>query len=179
MPLRSSCGRRLASPRQRGFTVFELLICLGLVTLTAALAIPMYFERGEVTLEHAALQLCNDLRSTQNRAAYQGTETVLHFDEDGCGYAALDGSAGSKGRRKLRPVARRYTRDGVFEGVRVLSVVLENGGRSVRYQALGNAVDAGEIVLGFRGETRTIRIERGAGQLSIFDSSSGWSDNGL
>ena len=164
---------------RRGFTIFELLVALAILSIVAALAVPAYFDRHEVTLENAATQLARDLRATQNRAAYLGTAAELAFLDDGDGYRILEGTDSPFGSEPREHHLRRYSRDGVFEGVRIERVELGAEQRAVAFDPRGRALHGGRITLGFDGETRTVAIQRGTGLISIADSSSGWRDDGL
>ena len=127
--------RRWNAGRKRsGFTLFELLIVMAVISLVAGMAVPLYFERGEVTLENAAIQMAHDLRSAQNRAAFLGRSTSVEFLPEGAGYELtlvtgepLPGPYGTKRYRRV------YSRDGVFEGVRVLDVELDVPGHAVSF----------------------------------------------
>ena len=59
---------------------------MAVISLVAGMAVPLYFERGEVTLENAAIQMAHDLRSAQNRAAFLGRSTSVEFLPEGAGY---------------------------------------------------------------------------------------------
>lgn len=163
-----------------GFSLLELVIALTLVSIVASLAIPFYFERSVITLENAAVQLCRDLRAAQNRAAYLGITATVEFREDGTGYEVLgEGRTPLPGPHGSPEFVREYTRDGVFEGVRILDLELNSDQRRIRYGPQGTAVEGGTITIEFQGDTRTVSVRRGNGLLAILDSSSGWLDDGL
>lgn len=163
-----------------GFTLLELLIALLVLAGVAALAIPAWFDRHEVTLEKATQLLARDLRGSQNQAAWLDCPLAVVFDDDGGGWrvhkfdplvpAPLD--QGEQVRR------RRLIDDAVFEGVRIDSVETTPE-RALRYDRFGQALDRGRITLSFDGDRRTLRVEQGSGRLSILDSTSQWSDPGL
>jgi prepilin-type N-terminal cleavage/methylation domain-containing protein len=166
--LRPSLGRR-------GFTIVELLLALLALAAIVSLAIPMYFDQPEISLENAAVQLAEDLRVAQNRAAYLGRVVTVEFDDDGHGYrtieSALSGPRASK--------ARRYDADGVFEGVWIRAAEFGADGPKLRFDPRGRAVTGGRVELVFRGESRHLALEQGSGRISIEDSTSGWVDDGL
>lgn len=160
-----------------GFTILELLVALALIALVASIAIPAWFERGEVTLENASVLLARDLRLAQNSAAALGRRTTVEFLADGTGYRVLD----AEGRVVVHPRSGRlfqriYPADGVFQGVEVADVDLL-GGRKVVFNRDGTARQGGRIVLAFQGERRTVKIERESGFITIVGS--GWEDDGL
>ena len=53
----------------RGFTLLELLIALIAISVIAAVAIPAYFSRSDVTLENAAVLLARRARRRATEAA--------------------------------------------------------------------------------------------------------------
>ena len=70
------------SPK-KGFTILELMIWLVLVSIVASFAIPAFFDRAEVTLDNACTLLLEDLRGTQNRAAYNRAVYLVAFHRMG------------------------------------------------------------------------------------------------
>jgi type IV fimbrial biogenesis protein FimT len=161
-----------------GFTILELVLALTLIAVVAAVAIPSYFQRSDVTLENACVLLARDLRGAQNRAAYLGRATRVEFLADGDGYRATEaGGRTVRDPRSEEPFERRYSADGVFEGVVVVDVRF-GGGRTVLYDERGSAVLGGEITLAFGPDTRTLVVEPLTGLVTIVGSTSGWSDLG-
>jgi len=149
-----------------------------LVSIAAAIAIPAYFSRSEVTLEQAAILLARDLRSVQNRAAYLGELSIVHFHEDGDGYRVTNGA----GALILNPATgqqfdRRYSADGVFRGVCVLDVRFGDDD-TLTYDERGIPQEEGQLTLGFDGDTRILHVHRRTGIVEIIGSSSGWHDPG-
>lgn len=163
---------------ESGFTILEFAVALVVFSIVASFALPMYFERPEITLENAGRLLAHDLRRAQNRAAYLATTTTVVFDDDGGGYRvqegpspALSGGAGTS--------HRRFDRDGVFQGVRIDDVRIDGAQRLLRFGPRGDALLGGEVVLTFQDEDRTLRIDRGTGHLTLIGTTSGFRDDGF
>ena len=161
-----------------GFTILELLIVLTLISIFAAVAIPAFFGRPDITLENASVLLARDLRAAQNRSAYMAEKSTFWFTPDDDGYCVID----TDGIVVENPTTgldfvRRYSEDAVFDGVVVESVDC-GGDRALEFDDQGRASEECVIVLRFEGETRTIRIARGNGRVTIPDSTSGWVDEG-
>ncbi len=164
--------------RHSGFTILELILALLLVSIIATLAIPMYFKNDEVTLENAAVLLARDLRATQNRSAYMGRAARVEFLEDGDGYQVLDADGNlTRNPRTDQPFVRRYSSDGVFEGVRIVEIEVGDD-LFLDYGSKGYATEEARLVLAFHGEVRVLLVERRSGRIRIMGSTSGWRDLG-
>jgi len=163
---------------RRGFTILELVIVLAVVSALAAFSIPLYFDRGCVTLENACILLAKDLRSAQNRAAFLTDPSRLEFLSDGDGYRVMDGAGHlvDNPRTEL-PFVRHYSFDGVFEGVRVVEVAV-GPDFAIRFDEHGVLENGGSVTLAFGEERRTILIAEGTGNMEILGSTSGWVDLG-
>lgn len=156
----------------------ELLLLLSGLAILAAWAIPAFFARPDVTLENASTLLAHDLRAAQNRAAYKGVPCSVVFPEDGDGYAVLDdhGDLIRNPRTEL-PFRRRYSIDGVFRGVVIVSVDF-GPDRRLDFDENGLVLEGGSVTLAFNGDSRKLWIEEGSGRLRLEGSSSDWQDYG-
>lgn len=162
-----------------GFSLLELVLVLALVAVVAAWAIPAFYARPSVTLDNAALLLARDLRSAQNRAAARRAPVEVRFFEDGDGYEAVD----AYGRHLPDPggggaFVRRYSRDAVFEGVRLANL---DGtlAHPVRYDARGFAEEDARLVVTYGGASRQVSLEGGTGLVEIDGLDEPWTDDGL
>lgn len=152
-----------------GFSLLELLVVLALVTGLATFSVWAFFSRGEVTLDNAAELLVEDLHLAQSRALYLRTPVSVHFDDDGHGYGVSDGSGEKTGIEALDVLGRRYDTDAVFDGVSVVDV-RGPAGRNVRFDAKGHVAGTTWITLGYRGESRTVRLEEAPGAIFVVDA---------
>lgn len=148
-----------------GFTLPELVLALLLLSVVAALAIPAFFERHEITLENAARILTRDLREAQNSAAWRNVEVGLRFDEDGEGYAMVELPEGPGGPAQVLE-RRRFSRDAVFEGVWVGFVAFGDD-RTIAYDERGHPSEAGSVQLLFKGDARVLIVEAPSGRISV------------
>ena len=166
----------MPSKTPRTFALLHFASFLALSTILAAIAIPAWFGQGEVTLERATILLARDLRAVQNHAVISGRVIELEFLPEGDGYRALN----ELGQNVILysdgiPLARRYNTDGVFQGVRVHSVVLEERG-PLRYNSSGFALNGGQIILSLGEERSIITISPESGWVSIEGLSKPWRD---
>jgi Tfp pilus assembly protein FimT len=152
---------------------------LALITVVAAIAIPLFYSRPAVTLDNAAILLARDLRAAQNEAVHRRKDVYAHFFGDGSGYRVFDESGEAlKNPTGSGELVRRYTADAVFEGVRVASV--EFGPRHMaRFTPDGLAVRGGVVVLEFRGDQRILTLAEGSGLVEITGLERPWVDDGL
>ena len=159
-----------------GVSLGGVLLTLALVAGAAGLAIPAYFGRHGVTLDNAALLLAQELRMAQNRSAYLGVESVFAFEGDG--WRVLDLAGKVVRRPGAGPLFERdLAADGVFEGVRVERVGFGEDAALV-FDRYGRPQEAGEVVLGYRGEQRQVRVAPRTGIVSIEGLARPWIDDG-
>jgi prepilin-type N-terminal cleavage/methylation domain-containing protein len=165
--------------QRAGFSILELAIALALITVAAAIAIPLVYSRPAITLDNAAVLLARDLRAAQNEAVHRRADVYVHFFADGTGYRVFD----EGGRAIANPtgagdLVRRYTADAVFEGVRLVSV--ETGPRKLaRFTPDGLAVRGGVVVLEYQGDRRILTLHEGSGLVEITGLERPWIDTGL
>jgi Tfp pilus assembly protein FimT len=169
---RSFIKRCLRAP-----SIVDLAVILALITVASGLAIPYFFSRPQVTLDHAAILLANDLRYTQNEAAISGETTRVVFQENGDGYQALYKSGGALpnpvGGADLQRV---YSFDAIFQGVRLSP---RGGAQTVEFDRNGFAVDGLEVEFFYKDGSRVLSLERGSGMMHIEGLEGEWLDNGL
>src|SRR5450432_3946372 len=101
---------------RRGFTILELLLTLIAVTLATTLSIRAFFSRPEISLENAARLLVEDLRLAQARASSLHVAVEVVFHADGGGYQVEELSSPDAAAEDS---VRRYSRDAIFEDVKV------------------------------------------------------------
>ena len=161
----------------RAFPLLHFASFLAISTLVAAIAIPAWFSQGAVTLERAAILLARDLRAVQNHAVISGHTIHIDFLSSGDGYQALSES----GEPVVLfgggvPLVRRYNEDGVFQGVRVHSVSLENG-EPLTYDPNGFALTGGEVILTLGEVQVSLRISIESGGVVVDGLSKPWRDS--
>ena len=164
--------------RRHGFTIIELLLLLTVFAFLAAASVRAYFLQPEVTLENAATLLAHDLRAAQNRSAYLGVPCRFAFFEDGDGYEVTDENGEVvRNPRTQNAFERRYSYDGVFDGVYIESVDA-GGDRALVYDARGEPIGRLTVELAFGPDRRLVWVEPRSGRVVIEGSTSHWVDPG-
>ena len=153
--------------RPGGVSIVGLAAALLSISALALLAIPGFFARAEVSLDNATVLLAADLRATQDAAAINECELRVLFFADGSGYSVVDANdqliAHPAG---IGDFVRSYSRDGVFESVRIVSTDL--GPEDwITFDAHGFARSVGSVVLGLDDERRTLRVQAASGLVRI------------
>jgi prepilin-type N-terminal cleavage/methylation domain-containing protein len=174
-------GRGMGPGRtaRRGFTVFELLLVIVVVSMVAAVTVPAFFSLPEVSLENASILLANDLRTAQNQAAFEGRAACFRFLPDGDGYVVTDATGNVlENPATGRAFERSYSSDGVFKGVWIRSARTGREG-VLRIDDHGRPRESAHVTLSFRGDSRDVLVEEGTGRLTILGSTSGWVDRGF
>lgn len=148
---------------------------LMILSAVAGIAVPAFFTRPSVTLDNACRLLAKDIRIAQNWAAFQHIPIRVEFREDGDGYRVVDAA----GAPLPNPYddgtfGRKFSHDGVFEGVTVTRVVIGEG--ALVFNALGMVEEGGHVVLSFRGDARILSFESGMGNLRVLGGREPWSD---
>lgn len=155
---------------RRGISLLAILLLLCGIALVAAVAIPAYFHADGVTLDAAAKVLARDLRSLQNRAALQKGTLRLVFDADG--WRAFDGEDKPVAAiGESVPIERRFSHDGVFDGVTIDSIRMA-GAPGTRTDELlvdsrGLTKHGGALTMRFHEDWVNVEIERGGGSLLL------------
>jgi prepilin-type N-terminal cleavage/methylation domain-containing protein len=159
-----------------GFTIFELLLVLLVLSLCAATTVRCYFSSAEVTLENAVILLARDLRAAQHRSIFLGAPGRFLFLPDGSGYALTDESGEITHHPQTdEPFVRVYPEDGVFVGVTV-EAARAGDDRTLVIDDRGMPLEELEVTLGFEGATRTLRLDPQTNEIAIEGSTSGWRD---
>lgn|GEM_PF-1006833 len=160
-----------------GLNILHLAVALAGITALTGVAIPAFYSRPEVTLDHASILLAKDLRYAQNEAAICGAGTRVEFDPGGDGYVVRYESGGPV----ANPVGgadlfRSYSFDAIFRGVE-LEVI--GGPTAVRFDRDGFALDPLEVELRYGGDHRLLQMSEGSGLVDIQGLENGWNDEGL
>lgn len=144
-----------------------MLLVLTAMAVAAGIAIPAYFGMDGVTLDNAARLLARDLRLAQNMAGFEGQPCRFEFLAEGKGWRVV-GNDGSVLERSDHPgpFERDFTRDGVFEGVRLAHIDFD-GGKWLRFDKAGRALPGGTLQVTFRDQMCVVRVIPLSGRIII------------
>ena len=165
---RSSISLRgpLAAGRPRhGISLLSLLLTILGIGLTAALVVPRFFAKTNVTLDNAAVVLAKDLRAAQQRSSF--VHQASRFEVRSDGYRVVDATGA---------LVHRYGSDENFErsfgprsvhaGVAISKIEL-GADSALDIDAVGLATESGSITLEFQGVERRLSIRPGRGLIDI------------
>ncbi|QDU65071.1 prepilin-type N-terminal cleavage/methylation domain-containing protein [Engelhardtia mirabilis] len=150
---------------RHGFTLLELILALAVVAIVATIAIPAWFERGEVTLNNAASLLSEDLELAQGLALGAAGPVDFYFEANGYRVVGPDGQPCIHPRTG-REFVRDYDRDAVFQGVKLVETNV-GGGMPLRFDERGFVSGGALIRVAFEGEMRTVRVEAPQGTIRL------------
>ncbi|MFT4649815.1 MAG: hypothetical protein ACI9X4_003056 [Glaciecola sp.] len=139
-----------------GFSFFSIAMVLMGISTVAAVAIPLWFSRPEITLKGAAELLVKDIQQVQEHAIILRIGCRIEFDSHGGGYQAMDATGlALPAPMTGDPYLRDYGQDAVFEGVKIKEANF-GGKRRLEFGADGYSLQDGYVLLSFRGETRKV-----------------------
>ncbi|MCE9595334.1 MAG: GspH/FimT family protein [Planctomycetes bacterium] len=162
-----------ANPRS-GVSLLAVLLILVGIALVAGWAIPRFFAQPDVTLDNAANLLARDIRTAQNRAMWSGIDAYVRFDEDGGGYRIVDHNGKQLERLgALGDWGQRYEDGGVFGGVTIERVACGDD-NALYFDAKKRDWEGGEVEIGFRGDTRIVRVAPRQGEVTVLGMKRRW-----
>ncbi len=148
--------------RQRGFTLVELIVVLGIVAMIVLLALPRLGGMAPgVALRATAEEMRTDIRRARNSALRESRETVILFDRAAGSWADGEGRILGQlpdGAELEAVVARSERRDETTGGVRFhpdgtatgATLTLSDGAHRVRVSVdwFDGQVTTGEVTTG-------------------------------
>jgi hypothetical protein len=161
--------------RRAGASLLAVLLLLVGIAVAAGWAIPSFFAQPDVTLDNAANLLARDIRTAQNRAMWSGVDAYVSFDADCGGYRIVDHDGKELERLgALGDWGQRYEDGGVFQGVSIVRVAC-GPDNALAFDAKKRDWEGGEVELGFRGDTRIVRVTPQQGEVVVLGVKRRWS----
>lgn len=157
-------------------TLIELIMVIVIIGIMAVLAIPRFETYQEIKLEAAARKLVSDIRYTQGLAIAKHENYAVEFNTALEKYRIFRLKDNST---VIDPLTRRnfivdYKARTEYKGINIVSA---NFGETstLRFNYLGvpqdgngnNLTRNGEVVISYKGQTKTIVITRNTGKVGL------------
>lgn len=164
-----------AEYRIRGFTLAELIIVLVIISIIAAIAVPMYSSAAGVQLKTAANVIASDLEYAKSMAISTGQTYQVVFDTATESYS-MKNSAGAVITHPVHIGANyivNFASDSRLNKVDIVSTTFGVGGTikfdylGTPYNGAGTILSNGSILIRAEGNTMTIKIEPTTGYITI------------
>lgn len=147
------------TPRQRGFTLLELLVVLALLAMTYALIPPMFSIGGSTTeLKSAARQVAAGLRNARSQAIVSRSEAAMTINVESRTFQ-ISGDARS----------RRLPRDAQIGVFTAQGEVFGENRASIRFYPDGSST-GGRVSLAVGERKFLVDVDWLTGQVEILDT---------
>lgn len=169
---------RGAPAGRAGVSLLVMLLVLAIMAIVAGFAIPAFFSMEGVTLDNAARLLARDLRVAQNMAGFEGQPCTFEFLDEGRGWRVVGENGAVLERPDQKgPFERDFTKDGVFEGVRLAHIDF-GGTHSVHFDKAGRALPGGSLQVTFGEHVCAVRVFALSGRVIINGLAEEYYDSG-
>jgi type II secretion system protein H len=160
----------------RGFTLIEILIVVVIMAIAAMLAVPLFSSAGDIQLQAAADLIAADLEYAKSMSITKGQSYSVLFNKTTESYSVRepDGTIAPHPVNIGSNYEVNFATDGRLNQVDIYDVSFD-GDSEVKFDSIGSALNAsggslssnGTIILHADGETKTIRVRRQTGYISI------------
>ena len=161
-----------------GFTLFELIVVMAIVGITAWLAYPKFLAPfNDIKLHAAARRVAADLRYAQNQSIGKRAVHGVLF-EPGAGrytvYSPTTATPVTDPANRARPLRVDFLATGEFKGVAITSAAFGTS-RGVSFDYFGVPCDTagvelaatGRVLLSYQGGADTIDVTPGTGKVIV------------
>lgn len=161
----------------KGFTLFELIVVMAIIGITAWLAYPKLSALNDIKLDAAARRVAADLRYAQNRAIGKRSVHGVLF-EPAAGrytvYSPTTTTAVTDPANPARSLRVDFVAGGEFQGITISSAAFGTT-RGVSFDYFGVPRDTagvelaatGRVILTYQGGADTIDVTPGTGKVII------------
>lgn len=150
------------SPKPKAFTLMEIVLCLAILIVLAAIALPRFgLSAVRYQADLAAQRIVTDLELAQQAAKSCGTSKTIEFYPDDDQYQ-IDGVtllSGNQGSYRVTLNHEPYYTD--------LASVTFGSGTTLVFNGWGLPDAGGSIVLTTGTETRTLHVDSETGTIEI------------
>jgi prepilin-type N-terminal cleavage/methylation domain-containing protein len=156
-----------AECRIPGFTLAELMIVLVIISIIAAIAVPMYSSAAGVQLKTAANVIASDLEYAKSMAISTGQTYQVVFDTAAESYR-IKNSAGAVITHPVHIGANYIVNFASDSRLSKVDIVSTTFGGTISFDYLGTpSANSGEVVLVAEGSTMKVKIETITGYITI------------
>jgi len=151
-----------------GFTVIEIMVVVIILSIAAALAIPMLSSAGSVQLDSAADMIAGDLEYAKSVAIAKGQNHSVVFDKTTESYRIED-SSGSVVRDPVKKgfdYVVSFENDSRLNKVDIVDVDFDSTNK-ITFDYLGSCDNGGFVRLGADGASIKVNVEAVTGFISI------------
>jgi prepilin-type N-terminal cleavage/methylation domain-containing protein len=154
-----------------GFTMVEVMIVLIILGTISAIAIPSISSNlDQMKLDGAAREIVSVIQYCQSIAIKEGKTYQVHFTVSQEKFKCQDLATTTTVLHPIdkKPYLFNFQQEGYFHGVDIVSAMFIPGNKSqVDFNSLGESNRSGSVVLGYRGQQKTITLSRLAGNIAV------------
>ncbi len=151
----------------RGFTLIEIIVVIMIISIAAAMVVPMMSSADDIQLRSAANKLAADLEYAKSMAISRGQDYTVSFDESADSYQIED----SSGAVITHPVRKGDYIEQFGGTSRLSNVTISdadfNGADLVIFESIGSPDNGGTVTLTAADDTIIVNVEAVTGYISI------------
>ena len=162
--------RRRERPRDRGYTLVELVIVMLVMSILASIGVPMLATtHGSMKLDAGAREVVAALRYAQAVAVSSGTPHGVEFDTNAESFRCYQRSDATSTVTIENPLTHKpYVVDFASEGIDIGTA--QFGSESVcEFATLGSPESGGQVGLIYASSSRTVRVQNILGYVTTVD----------
>jgi len=154
----------------RGFTLLELILVIGILSIFAALAIPTFTDAyADYKVESAANRIAADIRYARSYAIKIADTINVVFDTVNEKYEVRDSIGQIKHPFSKKNFQITMTNEFDLEGIDLYQVTIPGGGQSLGFDSLGTTTFSGTATIKVRyaGREKTVAVSSIDGEASV------------